>query len=150
MMSERVLLARFSYWAEHVSIVQKALPFFIKWKGFLMILYKTSYRCNRSVSSIITDFNSIARVGCMNNLSISHVNCNMASIADQVTWLCICIGYFNSCILLLIGGSWKAYTKVRIHTLYKSRTISTTGKTRSAPYIWVADKLSCIIHYRRA
>ena len=56
----------------------------------------------------------------MYNLSISHINCNMSAIADQVAWLSIRIGYFISGILLLIRCSRKTVTKLCIYTLCKS------------------------------
>ena len=85
----------------------------------------------------------------MYDLSISHINCHMTTIADQIAWLCICIRYLCSCILLLIRGSGKTYTKVRIYALYKSGAVSTTCKACSTPYIRITNKLCCIIYNRR-
>ena len=82
----------------------------------------------------------------MYDLSISHIDCNMSAIADQVAWLCICIGHFVSCILLLIRCSWKTYAKVCIYTLHEAGAVSTTGKACSSPYIWVSNKLCSIIY----
>ena len=86
----------------------------------------------------------------MYDLSVTHVDCNMSAIADQVAWLSICIGYFISGILLLIRCSWKTYAKVCIYTLHEARAVSTTGKACSTPYIWVSNKLCCIGYNRRA
>ena len=84
------------------------------------LLYKTSYRYNCSVCSIIADLDPVLRVRCMNDLAITHVNSHVSAIADQISRLCICVGYFCTCILLLIGCSRKADSEVRIDTLYKS------------------------------
>ena len=117
---------------------------------FLQELHKTSYRSDSSVCSIIADLDSISGIGCMNDLSVAHVNCNMSAVADQISRLSICIRYFVSCILLLIGSSRKAYAKVRIYALNKSGAVSTTGKACAAPYIWITNKLCSIIYNRRS
>ena len=126
--------------------VKSPFRIFISGKGsqiHLFRLHKTSYRSNRSVCSIIADLDAISGIGCMDNLSISHINCNMSAIADQVAWLSIRIGYFISGILLLIRCSWKTYAKVCIYTLHKARAVSTTGKACSTPYIWVYQQ-TCV------
>ena len=86
----------------------------------------------------------------MYDLSISHIDCHMTTIADQVTRLCICIGNFCSCILLFVGSSRKAYAKVCIYTLHETGTVSTIGKTCTTPDIGISNKLCRIINYRRS
>ena len=86
----------------------------------------------------------------MYDLSIAHVDCHVTAIADQVSWLCICIRNFCSSILLLIGSSWQANAKVSIHTLYEAGAVCTTSKTGATPYIWITYKLSSIIYNRRS
>ena len=112
-------------------------------------LYKTSYRHDCSVCSIIADLDSVLWVGCMDDLSVAHVNCNVSTVTDQISWLCICIGHLCTCILLLIGCSRKADAKVCIYTLYETGAVCSISKACTAPYIWVADKLCCIIYNRR-
>ena len=85
----------------------------------------------------------------MYDLSIAHVNSHMSTIADQISWLGICIRYLSTCILLLIGSSRKAYAKVGIYTLYKTGAVCTIGKACSAPYVWISNKLCRIIYNRR-
>ena len=114
------------------------------------LLYKTSYRYNCSVCSIIADLDPVLRVRCMNDLAITHVNSHVSAIADQISRLCICVGYFCTCILLLIGCSRKADSEVRIDTLYKSGAVCTIGKACSAPYVRISYKLCGIIHNRRS
>ena len=86
----------------------------------------------------------------MNDLAITHVNSHVSAIADQISRLCICVGYFCTCILLLIGGSRKADSEVRIDTLYKSGAVCTIGKACSAPYVRISHKLCSIIYNRRS
>ena len=112
----------------------------------MLQLHKTSYRCNGSVCSIVADLDSVSGVGRVYNLSISHVDCDMTAVADQISWLCICIGNFSSCILLLIGSSRKADAEVCIYALYEPRAVSTICQACSAPYIWISNKLTCIIY----
>ena len=80
----------------------------------------------------------------------TNIDSNVTTVADYVAWLCICIGHFVSCILLLIRCSWKTYAKVCIYTLHEAGAVSTTGKACSSPYIWVSNKLCCIGYNRRA
>ena len=82
----------------------------------------------------------------MYDLSVTHVDCDMSTIADQVSWLSICIRNFCSPVLLLIRCSRKAVAKLSIYTLCKSRAVSSTCKTCATPYIWVSNKLCSIIY----
>ena len=96
---------------------------------------------------------SCAFTSCMNDLVISNVDRYMSYtvhylIADQISWLGICIRYLSTCILLLIGGSRKADSEVRKDTLYKSGAVCTIGKACSAPYVWISNKLCRIIYTR--
>ena len=85
----------------------------------------------------------------MYDLSVAHINSHMSTVTDQISRLCICVGYFCTCILLFIGSSRKAYTKVGIYTLYKTGAVCTVGKACSAPYIRISDKLCGIIYNGR-
>ena len=82
----------------------------------------------------------------MYDLSVAHVDCNMSTIADQVTRLSICIGNFCSPVLLLIRCSRKTVTKLCINTLRKSGAVSTACKACAAPYVRITNKLCCIIY----
>ena len=105
----------------------------------MLQLHKTSYRCNGSVCSIVADLDTVYGVRRMYDLSVAHINGYMTAVADQISWLCICIGNFSSCILLLIGSSRKADAEVCIYALYEPRAVSTICQACSAPYIWNSD-----------
>ena len=79
---------------------------------------------------------------CVNDLSVTDIQCYMTGVADQVTGLCIGKSVYCSTLAAVCGrGMRQAYAEVRIYTHYKSGTVGTVGQTGSAVYIRVTHEL---------
>ncbi len=83
----------------------------------------------------------------MDNLPISHINCHMPGIADQISWLCIRIAYLPPYGSLGIGITGDVNAKVGIDIAGKPTAVSSGIRILAAPYIRVADKAQCIIDH---
>ena len=83
----------------------------------------------------------------MYNLSISHINSDMASITDQISRLCLRIRNTVTIGLLSFRGTIQSYSEVSIHTLYKSGTVCSINRVCPAPYIGISHKLQCVIDH---
>lgn len=82
---------------------------------------------------------------CMDNLSITNVECHMSRVADEVTRLCIGqTVYCGALAAVCRGGMRKAYTEVGIYAHYKPGTVSSIRQAGAAIYIRISDKLKRI------
>ena len=79
---------------------------------------------------------------CVNDLSVTDIQCYMTGVADQVSGLCIGKSVNCGALAAVCGrGMRQAYTEVRIHAHYKSGAVRTVGQTGSSIYIRVTNEL---------
>ena len=78
----------------------------------------------------------------MHDVAVPYVYPDMSHVIEYITRL----GIFHaihglSVASLIIGSPGKAVSKMLIHRLSKSGTVTPVGKTRSTGHIRIADKL---------
>ena len=82
----------------------------------------------------------------MYNGIAAYINSNMSVIANDIARLHLGLAYFVAYASHSAGGMRKANTKRCIYGHYKSRAVRTVGQAGAAVYIWISNKLTCIIN----
>ena len=73
------------------------------------------------------------------------VNLTVFRIKDQITRCCFTDRNLHSILRLCCGCPWKTDTELCIYMLCETGTVCSVNRICSSPYIWVTDKLQCII-----
>ena len=116
------------------------IRFFIKF----LFLHHPSNGKDRSVLCI-ADFDPCFLGAGMYDHATADVHSNMSIIADNVSRLCTCQGYFCSHRAKLPGCSGHFIPKVCIYSENKSRAVRTVGQAGASRNIRVSDKLASIV-----
>ena len=101
-----------------------------------------------TIRSIVCNLDTGAGVTCMDDTVISHVDCNVTAVADDVAGSGIfdSAGYSSSYRTKCVGGVWERSSEMSVDGHYESGTIGTMCKTGSAIYIWVSKEASGVCH----
>ena len=83
-------------------------------------------------------FDSCRRIACVNNRITSYVYSYMPIITDNITRLHTVIAYPITNAAQCTGWMRQRYTKMRIYTHYKSRTVCSICQAWAAVYIRIA------------
>ena len=101
---------------------------------------------NCPVSCILCG-NARPRALCADDSAAAHIQCYMSAVADQVARLCLTVADASSAAGHSSGAVRQGIAEMGIYAHNKSRTVCAVCQARTAPYIWVADKLRSIIDY---
>ena len=80
------------------------------------------------------------------NAAISHIDCYMPRIYDDVTRLHIVIAYRIAPGCKRLGISWGINAKMLHDQMHKAGTVTTLRQAVSTPHIWISDKLAGIAY----
>ena len=78
-----------------------------------------------TIGSIVCNFDTGAWVACMDDTVVSHVDCNMSAIADDIAWFGISdsAGYSSAYRAKCVGRMRKRFSEMPVDRHYKTRAI---------------------------
>ena len=103
-----------------------------------------------TIGSIVRNLDTGAWVTCMDDTVVSHVDCNVTAVADDVAGFCISdsAGYSSTYGTKRVGGMRKRSSEMSVDGHYKTGAVGAVCKTGTAIYVRVSKETSCVSHNR--
>ena len=103
-----------------------------------------------TIGSIVRNLDTGTWVTCMDNTVVSHVDCNVTAVADDVAGFSISdsAGYSSSYGAKCVGGMRKRSSEMSVDGHYKTGAVGAMCKTGAAIYVWVSKETSCVSYNR--
>ena len=143
----QILLVILESFQNFILSIKRRRYFFFLNTFFLSSLFNDSSYCyDSSVSCIVWNLNSTSWIWCwitcMYDLVVSHIDCNMSRIADDISRLCAVIAYCLSAALhgIRVSRKWDSILSETCHD--KIRTVSPLRQTVAAVHIRITDILA--------